>query len=95
MENELFFGRGFFGRGFCFGEGGFFCVEGVLHDAVEGGGEGNAEEHTEDACESSADGDGCQYPDTGETHGGADDLRIDEVAFQLLEDEDENEEEAE
>ena len=58
----------------------------VFKQPVTAGGDGDAQEHTEDAHHAPAHGDGGEHPDPGQLYGRADDVGIDEVALDLLED---------
>ena len=69
---------------------GFIYV--VAEQAVAGGGQGDAQEHSEDAHDAAAHGDGGEHPYAGQLYGRADDVRLYEVALNLLQYDYENEE---
>ena len=65
--------------------------EAVIHELaeqrVEDGAQGHEDEHAGNAQELAADGDGEEDPDARQADGGTDDVRVDELAFDLLQNE--------
>ena len=53
------------------------------------------EEHAADSADAAAHCHGCQYPDSGKSQGGSDDSGVDQIAFELLQYEDEDQEDEE
>ena len=63
-----------------------------LHQRVDDGADRHAQQHTQYAEGAAADGDGCQHPQTRQTHGLAHHPRVDEVALHLLQNQQEDQE---
>ena len=59
---------------------------GVLQERIGNGGNRDSEQDADDPQQISKSDDGKQYPDPGQTDGGSHDARVDEIAFNLLED---------
>ena len=64
----------------------------IAQECVEYGGDGDAEQHAAEAEQTTAHGDCCEHPQTGDADGGANHTGVDQVTLQLLEDDNENEE---
>lgn len=60
-------------------------IDEFAEEGIEDGAERDEDEHAGDAHEFSADSNGKEDPDAGEADRGADDVRIDQFAFNLLE----------
>ena len=56
----------------------------LTQEGIQNGHKGNENEHTHNAHEAAAYGNGYQYPDGWQTNGAAHHMRVNEVAFQLL-----------
>ena len=65
----------------------------LLEEGVEDRAHGYGEEHAHKAEEGAAYGDQCEGVDGWQSEGSSDDAGVDEVAFKLLEDDEEDEEE--